>query len=389
MKNSKFSKFLSCIVLSSGLISSAQAQDTFKIGLVLPLTGPFSSIGKQANLGVRLYMEQHSDDIAGKKVEVILRDDTSVTDVSRRLAQELVVNDKVDVLAGFLVTPTALAAAPIATRSKTPLVTMTGASSSVTRASPYVLRSSFTVAQAALGIAEWAPKNGIGKVVTLVSDYAPGADAEKYFSEHYTASGGQVLEKLRVPLQSSDFAPFLQKVRDIKPDALFVFVPAGANATLMKQFVERGMGKAGIRLIGTGDITDDDILNGMGDVALGVITSHHYSAAHESPENRAFVEAFEKANDGLRPNFLALHGYDGMHLIYEGAKITKGQGGEALLGAMKELTFQSPRGPFKIDPETRELIQNIYIRKVEKINGQLYNREFETIQDVRDPVKVD
>lgn len=387
MKKAKLIQILGCLALSTSLIGGVQAQETFKIGLVLPMTGSFSAIGKQTELGVRLYMAQHPGLVAGKKVEVILRDDTSVTDVSRRQAQELVVNDKVDVLAGFLVTPTALAAAPIATKSKTPLVTMTGATSAVTRASPYILRSSFTVAQAALGIAEWAPKNGITKVVTLVSDYAPGADAEKYFTERYTAAGGQVLEKLRVPLQSPDFAPYLQKVRDLNPQALFVFVPAGANAALMKQFVERGMDKAGIKLIGTGDITDDDIVNSMGDVALGVITSHHYSAAHDSPENRKFVAAFEKAYDGLRPNFLAVHGYDGMHMIYEGAKATNGKGGEALLKAMKSLTFESPRGPFKIDQDTRELVQNIYIRKVEKIDGQLYNKEFETIKDVKDPVK--
>ncbi len=378
-------KAVGCIGLSAGLIAGVQAQEVFKIGLVLPLTGPFSSIGKQAELGARLYLSEHADKVAGKKVEVILKDDTSVTDVSRRLAQDLVVNDKVDVLAGFLVTPAALAAAAVATKAKVPMVTMTGASSGVTRASPFVLRSSFTVAQAAVGVAEWAPKNGITKVVTLVSDYAPGADAEKYFSERFTAAGGQVLEKLRVPLQSPDFAPFLQKVRDLKPDALFVFVPAGANAALMKQFVERGMDKAGIRLIGTGDITDDDIVNSMGDVALGVITSHHYSVAHDSPENRKFVEAFKKANNGLRPNFMALQGYDGMRMIFEGAEASKGQGGEAMLKAMKSLTFESPRGPFKIDPDTRELIQNIYIRKVEKVDGELYNVEFETIKDVKDP----
>ncbi len=379
-------KAVGCIGLSAGLIGGVHAQEVFKIGLVLPLTGPFSSIGKQAELGARLYLSEHADKVAGKKVEVILKDDTSVTDVSRRLTQDLVVNDKVDALAGFLVTPAALAAAAVATKAKVPMVTMTGASSSVTRASPFVLRSSFTVAQAAVGVAEWAPKNGITKVVTLVSDYAPGADAEKYFSERFTAAGGQVLEKLRVPLQSPDFAPFLQKVRDLKPDALFVFVPAGANAALMKQFVERGMDKAGIRLIGTGDITDDDIVNSMGDVALGVITSHHYSVAHDSPENRKFVEAFKKANNGLRPNFMALQGYDGMRMIFEGAEVSKGQGGEALLKAMKSLTFESPRGPFKIDTDTRELIQNIYIRKVEKVDGELYNIEFETIKDVKDPV---
>jgi branched-chain amino acid transport system substrate-binding protein len=319
---------------------------------------------------------------------LIVKDDAGTPDTTKRLAQEMVVNDKVNVLAGFGLTPLALATAPIATQSKTPLVVMAAATSSITQASPFIVRTSFTLPQAAVGIADWAPNNGIKKVVSLVSDYGPGIDAEKYFKDRFTFNGGQVVETLRVPLRNPDFAPFLQKVRDAKPDAIFTFVPSGAGAALMKQFAERGLDKAGIKLIGTGDVTDDDILNGMGDVALGVVTSHHYSASHKSAVNQKFVEAFQKANNNLRPNFMAVGGYDGMRVIYEALKATKGAGGgEALLAAMKGQIFESPRGPMFIDAQTRDVVHNIYIRKVEKVNGQLYNQEFDTIKDVKDPGK--
>jgi branched-chain amino acid transport system substrate-binding protein len=361
---------------------------TFKIGLILPMTGQQASTGKQIEAAVRLYMAQNGDIIAGKKVEVILKDDQATPDVTKRLAQELVVNDKVNVLAGFGVTPAALAAAPIATQSKTPLVVMAAATSSITEASPYIVRTSFTVPQAAVALADWAPRNGIKKVVTLVSDYGPGIDAEKFFRDRLNFNGGQVVEALRVPLRNPDFAPFLQKVRDAKPDALFVFVPSGAGAAVMKQFLERGLDKAGIKLIGTGDVTDDDQLNDMGDGALGVVTSHHYSAAHPSPANKKFVAAFEKANKGMRPNFMAVGGYDGMRVIYEALRVTKGAGGgDALLAAMKGQIFESPRGPMFIDAQTRDVVQNIYLRKVERKDGQLYNIEFDAIKDVKDPGK--
>jgi branched-chain amino acid transport system substrate-binding protein len=365
----------------------ALAEDTLKIGLILPMTGPFASTGRQVDAAVKLYLAQNGDSVAGKKVEVILKDDAGVADTTRRIAQELVVNDKVAVLAGFGLTPLAFATAPIATQSKTPMVVMAAATSSITEGSPWIVRTSFTLPQVTLGIAEWAAKNKIGKVVTLVTDYGPGIDAEKTFREHFAAGGGQVLESLRVPLRNPDFAPFLQKVHDAKPDALFVFVPSGVGAALMKQFAERGLDKAGIRLIATGDVTDDDILNQMGDVALGVVTSHHYSAAHKSPANQKFVAAFEAANKGMRPNFMAVGGYDGMRVIMKGLEASKGAGGEALLAAMKGQSFESPRGPVLIDSQTRDIVQDVYIRKVEKQNGQLWNVEFETIKAVKDPGK--
>jgi len=370
------------------LTSAASAQDTVKIGLILPMSGQQASTGKQIDAAVKLYMAQHGTTVAGKKIEVILKDDTSVPDVTKRLAQELVVNDKVSFIAGFGITPAALAAAPLATQAKVPQVVMAAATSSITERSPYIVRTSFTLPQSSVPMAEWAAKNGIKKVVTMVSDYGPGIDAEKSFSDTFKAAGGTIIENLRVPLRSPDFAPVLQKAADAKADALFVFVPSGAGAQFVKQFVERGLDKSGMKLIATGDVTDDDQLNGMGDVVVGVINAHNYSANHDSALNKQYVEAFKKANPGMRPNFMSVGGYDGMALIYGALKKTGGDAnGEKLLAAMKGMAWESPRGPISIDPDTRDIVQNIYIRKVEKVGGELYNVEFATIPNVKDPVK--
>ena len=374
------------VMLSLG--GAALAQQTVKVGLILPMTGPFASTGRQIEAAAKLYMQQNGDTVAGKKIQLIVKDDTGTADVTKRIAQELIVNEKVNVVAGFGLTPLALATAPLATQAKVPAIVMAAATSTITEQSPFVVRSSFTLPQVTVPIAEWSAKNGVKKVVTLVSDYGPGLDAEKAFKDRFTADGGQVVAEVRVPLRSPDFAPVLQRVADTKPDAVFVFVPSGVGSILMKQFVERGLDKSGIRLIATGDVTDDDILNDMGDVALGTITTHHYSAAHDSPENKAFVEAFRKANNGMRPNFMAVGGYDGMHLIYEALKKTNGAtAGDALVGAMKGMSWTSPRGPVSIDPQTRDIIQNVYVRKVEKVGGELFNVEFATIANVKDPVK--
>lgn len=367
---------------------SAQAQETVKIGLVLPMTGASSTTGKQAEAAVRLFLQQNGTTVAGKKIELILKDDTGTADVTKRIAQELVVNDKVSVLMGFGLTPLALAVAPIATQAKVPQIVTAAATAIITEQSPFIVRTSFTLPQATVPMAEWAAANGIKKVVTLVSDYGPGIDAEKAFKEKFSAAGGTVAEELRVPLRNPDFAPFLQRVKDAAPDALFVFVPSGFGSTFVKQFAERGLDKAGIRLIGTGDVTDDDLLNDMGDVMLGVVNTHHYSAAHPSPENKAFVEAFKKANNGMRPNFMAVGAYDGMQLFYKALEKTKGAtDGAGLVEAMKGMSWTSVRGPVTIDPQTRDIIQDIYVRKVEKVNGELWNIEFATVPQVKDPVK--
>ena len=384
MKKVVASKLLIGLVLLGCQVISQAQDNTFKIGLILPMSGPFAATGKQLESAARLYMAQQGDVLAGKKVILIVKDDTGAPEVTKRIAQELVINDKVKVLAGFGLTPLAMATAPVATQSKTPMVVMAAATSTVTEASPYIVRTSFTVPQVVVTLADWASKNNIKRVVSLVTDYGPGIDSEKYFNQRFIANGGQVVETLRVPLRNPDFAPFLQRVRDAKPDALFTFVPAGVGSALMKQFSERGLDKAGIRLIAEGSVTDDDILNNMGEVALGVVTTHHYSASHKSVLNKKFVEAFGKANNGLRPNFMAVGAYDGMRVIYEAAKTSKGQGGDPLLNAMKGQIFESPRGQIYIDAQTRDVVQNIYIRRVERVGEQLWNQEFETVSDVKD-----
>jgi branched-chain amino acid transport system substrate-binding protein len=379
----------------AGLIAAAVtiatpcfAQNTVKIGLLVPMTGPFTSTGKQLVAGARLYMQLKGDMVASKKIELIIKDDTGNADMTKRLAQELVVNDKVSFLAGFGLTPGALATAPIATEAKIPEVVMMAATSVITERSPYIVRTSFSVPQTTVPLANWAAENGIKKVVTVVSDYAPGIDVETAFKQRFEAAGGKVIESLRVPLASPDFAPALQRVADAKPDALMAFVPAGVGPIFVRQFVERGLNKSGIKFIAEGSLTEDDIVNQIGDAALGVITTHHYSADHNSPENKTFVAEFKKANGGMRPNLMAVQSYDGMHLIYEALKKTKGStDGDALVAAMKGLSWVSPRGPMSIDPATREVIQNIYIRKVERVNGELYNVEFATIPNFKDPSK--
>jgi len=372
-----------------GVARAADAKP-FKIGFILPMTGPFASTGKQIEAAVKLWMAQSGTSVAGRKIELLLKDDAGTADTTRRIAQEMVVNDKVDVLAGFGLTPLALATAPIATQSKTPMVVTAAATSIITEQSPYIVRTSFTLPQVSISIAEWAAKNKIRKVVTFVADYGPGLDAEKFFKSQFRLNGGEVTGEIRSPLRNPDFAPFLQKVADLKPDAVFAFLPSGQGTAFMKQFAERGLDKAGIRIIATGDVTDDDILNEMGDVALGVVNSHHYSAAHPSAANKKFVAAFEAANK-FRPNFMAVAGYDGMRVIYKALEATKGAGGgDALLAAMKGQVFESPRGPVLIDAQTRDIVQDVYIRKVERVaamGNQLYNVEFDVQKAVKDPAK--
>lgn len=364
----------------------ALAQETVKVGLILPMTGQQASTGRQLEAGVKAYMAQHGNKVAGKTVEVIIKDDTGVADISKRLAQELVVNDKVSVLGGFGLTPIAMAVGPVATQAKVPAVIMTAATSVIVEQSPYFVRVGRTMPQMTFPIADWAAKNGVKTAVTLVSDYAPGIDAEKFFKQRFEEAGGKVLDALRAPLASPDFAAFLQKAKDLKPDALFLFVPSGQGATLMKQVIDRDFAGSKIRVIATGDVTDDDLLNSMGDAVLGMVTSHDYSADHDSPENKAFVEIFKKVNNNMRPNMMAVAAYDGMDVIYRALTTTKGDAnGQKLVDAMKGQKWMSPRGPMEIDAATREAIPPMFIRKVERKNGELYNVEFEATGPIKDP----
>jgi branched-chain amino acid transport system substrate-binding protein len=375
------------VALWGAAVSAGQAQESVKIGLILPMTGGQASTGKQIDNAIKLYMQKNGDTVAGKKIEIILKDDAALPDNTKRIAQELIVNDKVNIIAGFGVTPAALAAAPLATQAKVPEIVMAAGTSIITERSPYIVRTSFTLAQSSTIIGDWAVKNGIKKVATLTSDYAPGNDALASFKEHFTAGGGEIVEEVKVPLANPDFAPFLQRMKDAKPDAVFVFVPAGQGGNFMKQYAERGLDKSGIKVIGPGDVMDDDLLNGMGDAALGTVTAHIYSAAHPSAMNKEFVAAYKKAFNS-RPGFMAVSGYDGIHLIYEALKKTGGKtDGDDLVAAMKGMKWESPRGPISIDPETRDIIQNVYIRKVEKVDGELYNVEFQTFEAVKDSGK--
>ena len=388
MNKRRLLKTLAGAVFAVAAALPAFAQETVKIGLILPMSGPFASTGRQIDTAIKVYMAKHGSTVAGKKIEVILKDDAGTADTTRRLAQELVVNDKVAFLAGFGLTPTAFATAPIATQAKVPMIVMAAATSAVTEQSPFIVRAGFTLPQITLPMAEWAAKNNIKKVVTLVSDYGPGIDAENQFKKSFTAAGGTVPAELRVPLRNPDFAPFLQRVRDTAPDAVFVFVPSGVGSIFMKQFAERGLDKSGIKLIATGDVTDDDILNDMGDVALGVVNTMHYSAAHNSPLNKEYVAAMRKMGN-VRANFHSVGGYDGLHMIYKALEATKGDtNGEALVNAMKGMAWESPRGPISIDRDTRDVIQNVYVRRVERgADGQLWNVEFQTVTAVKDPGK--
>jgi branched-chain amino acid transport system substrate-binding protein len=383
MRRSFVAAFAACVVMSG----SASAQDTIKVGLVIPMTGQLAAVGKQVAAGARLYVQEHGDRVAGKKIELIIKDDGGVPDVAKRVGQELLVNDKVQFLGGGL-TPSALALAPLATESKVPEVVVISGTSVVTERSPYIVRVSFTLGQSSGILGDWAAKNGSKKVVIIQSDWAPGAEATAVFTDRFTKGGGQILETIKVPLASPDFAPFLQRARDLSPDTLFVFVPAGQAGTFAKQFVERGLDKSGIKLIGPGDITDDDDLPHMGDQMIGTVTALNYSASHNSAKNKTYVAAFKAANGGTRPNFISLGGYDGMHVIYEALAKTNGAtDAEKLIAAMTSLKWESPRGPMSIDPETRDVVQNIYIRRVEKVGGELYNTEFATFEAVKDPIK--
>jgi branched-chain amino acid transport system substrate-binding protein len=325
-------------------------------------------------------------------VELVIRDTTGpVPDIAKRLAQELLVREKVDFLAGFGFSPEALAVADLATQAKKPMIVMNAASSAITTKSPYIVRVSMTLPQGAAPLATWAARQGIKKVFTLVADYAPGIDSEVAFKKAFAAAGGTVVDGVRAPIRNPDFAPFLQRIKDVKPEAVFIFVPPGEmSIAFMKGFQERALGQAGIRIIATGDLTDDHLIDATGDVALGIVTSHHYSVAHDSAENRAFLEAYQAVAGGLgRANFMAVGGYDGMAAIYEVIRKLDGKiDGDKAVEALKGWKRESPRGPIWIDPETRDVVQTEYIRKVEKRpDGKLYNVEFEQIPNVKDPGK--
>jgi branched-chain amino acid transport system substrate-binding protein len=375
--------------MSSAPVSPASAQQTIKVGLILPYSGQFADPGAQADNGIKLYMQQHGDTVAGKKIEVIRKDTGGIApDVAKRLAQELVVRDKVDILAGFSLTPNALAAADVSAQAKKFMVVMNAAASIVTTKSPYMARVSFTLPQLNEPLGIWAYKNGVRKVYSMVADFAAGHDAEAAFHGAFKAAGGEIIGSVRYPVANPDFSAFVQRAKDMNPEAIFIFVPGGAQSpAIAKALADRGVDPARTKVMAQLELTDEQALKNMGDSALGIITSAHYDYNHASARNKEFVAAFNAAFK-RNPDFFAVGGYDGMHLIYETLKKTSANSdGDALIGAAKGMAWESPRGPISIDPATRDIVQTIYMRRVEKVGGQLINVEFDKMENVKDPVK--
>jgi branched-chain amino acid transport system substrate-binding protein len=370
-------------------VSGAHAQGTVKIGVILPYSGQFADPGKQLDNGIKLYMKQHGNVVAGKKIVVIRKDVGGIKPaVAKRLAQELVVRDKVDILAGFLLTPNALAAGAVSKQAKKFMVVMNAATAIITTKSPYMVRTSLTIPQLEQAFGTWAAKSGIKTAYTLVTDYGPGHDAENSFKRGFTMAGGKIVGSVRTPIANPDFSAFVQRAKDANPQAIFMWVPGGAQpAALAKALKGRGITPKNTKILGQGEITMPHALKNMGDDALGIITVFHYDPSHNSAMNKAFVKAYNAAFK-RDPDIFSVGGYDGMHLIYAALKKTGGKtGAQALVNAAKGMAWESPRGPISIDPQTRDIIQDVYIRRVEKVGGKLVNVEFDKVKHVKDPVK--
>ena len=364
------------------------AQEVIKIGVILPYSGQFADTATQLDNGIKLYMKQKGDRVAGKRIEVIRKDVGGVApDVAKRLAQELVIRDGVDIIAGFVLTPNAIAASDISAQAKKFMVIMNAATSVVITKSDYSVRTSLTLPQVCSTFGAWVYKSGTKKTYTMASDYGPGHDCERAYQNAFKGAGGEIVGSVRMPVANPDFSAFVQRAKDLGPESIFVFVPAGAQpAALGKAFAERGIDPTKMKILGSGEVTDESAVKSMGDAAIGIVTAWHYDHSHDSAVNKAFVQAYSEANPGPKPNFLAVGGYDGMHLIYETLKKTHGStDAQALVDAAKGMSWESPRGPITIDPETRDIVQTIYIRRVQKVGGALVNVEFDKVENVKDP----
>ena len=369
--------------------SPVYAQGAVRIGLIMPYSGQFADTATQMDNAIKLYVKQHGDNVGGKKIEFIRKDTGGIApDIAKRLAQELVVRDKVDILAGFVLTPNALAASDVSAEAKKFMVIMNAATAIITTKSPYSARTSVTVPQLNETFGAWAYRSGLRKTYTMVSDFGPGHDAENGFQQGFKNAGGQIVGSVRFPVASPDFSAFVQRAKDLNPEAIFVFVPGGVQpAAIGKAFAERGIDPAKTRILGQGELTDEGALKSMGDAGLGIITVFHYDYNHASAANAAFVKAYN-ADYARNPDIFSIGGYDGMHLIYEALKKAGGKtDGDSLIAAAKCMKWESPRGPVAIDPETRDIIQTVYIRRVEKVGGQLRNVEFDKVENVKDPFK--
>src|SRR4051812_7135172 len=377
------------LLLAAAAPIAAHAEDTVKIGLIMSYSGQFADTGAQIGNGMKLYMKEHGDTVAGKKIELIRKDNGGIApDVSKRLAQEAIVRDKVDILAGYDLTPNALAAADVSAQAKKFMVNMNAATSIITTKSPYMVRTSFTVPAVNQALGTWAYKNGIRKAYTLVSDFSPGHDGEAAFQKGFKDAGGEIVGSARYPVANQDFSAFLQRAKDLSPDAIYIWVPGGPQpAAIGKGIGERGIDKKKTKILGQGELTFDESIKGMGDDALDIVTAFHYDSNHPSAMNKKFVAAYV-ADYKRNPDMFSVGGYDGMHVIYEALKKTNGDAdGDKLIEAAKGMKWESPRGPMSIDPETRDVVETVYIRRVEKVDGKLVNVEFDKVENVKDPIK--
>ena len=367
--------------------ATARADDTVRIGVLLPFSGPFADFGRQIGNGMALYLKQHGDVVAGKKIALIRKDSEGAKpDVAKRLAQELITRDKVDMIAGFGLTPEALAVAPIATEARMPMVVMNAATSVITERSPYIVRFSFTLSQIVSPLASWAATHGIKRVYVAIADYAPGYEAEAAFTKAFTAGGGEIVGNLRVPLNALDLAAFVQRIKDAHPQGIFLFVPSGEQPiAFMKAFVDLGLDQAGVTLLGGTEIIDETVIATLGDKALGVISAQNYSSAHPGPENQRYLADWSAAFGAHpRPNFMSVAGYDGMRAIAEVIERLQGEiDPDKAMAAFKAIRFLSPRGPIEVDAATRDLVESVYIRRVERVAGELVNQEIFEFPRVR------
>jgi branched-chain amino acid transport system substrate-binding protein len=382
--------WLGSIAAALAVASSANAQQTVRIGLIMPYSGQFADVATQMDNAIKLYVKQKGDTVAGKKLEFIRKDTGGIApDVAKRLAQELIVRDKVDILAGFVLTPNALAASDVSAEAKKFMVIMNAATAIITTKSPYSVRTSTTIPQLNETFGTWAYKSGIRKAYTMVSDYGPGHDAEQSFQRGFKEAGGEIVGAVRFPVANPDFSAFVQRAKDLNPEAIFIFVPGGVQPSAIgKALAERGIDPKKTKVLGMGELTEDEARKTMGDASLGILTVYHYDHNHQSALNREFVKAFNAEYGGRNPNIYSIGGYDGMHLIYEVLRKTGGNtDAEALVAAAKGMAWESPRGPISIDPETRDIVQTVYIRRVDKVGGQLLNVEFDKIENVKDPFK--
>ena len=376
-------------VIAVSMLTAANAQGTIKIGLIMPYSGQFADTATQLDNAVKLYVKQNGDTVAGKKLEFVRKDTGGIApDVAKRLAQEMVVRDKVDILSGLILTPNALAVGDVSAEAKKFTVVMLAATSIVTTKSPYMARTSVTIPQLQESFGMWAYKSGIRKIYTMVSDYGPGHDAEAGFHRAFKEAGGEIIGSVRYPVANPDFSAFIQRAKDLNPEAIFVWVPGGAQpGAVGKALAERGIDPKKTKILGQDVLTDEQALKSMGDAGLGIITVANYDFNHGSEKNKQFVKAYNEAY-GRNPDIFSIGGYDGMHLIYEALKKTDGKtDGDALIAAAKGMKWESPRGPMSIDPDTRDVVQTVYIRRVEKAGGGLVNVEFDKVENVKDPIK--